>query len=80
MDTVNFNKLNKRHLAFGLNGLRKVSGYTLEDLADYTGKDTAYLSRLENGKTSPKMETISNILSFYNMTIKDFYDKLDEFI
>ena len=80
MDINQYNELNKRHLSIGLNGLRLYYGHTLEDLAEYTSKDVAYLSRLENGKTSPKMETISNILSFYEMTLKDFYDRLDDFI
>ena len=75
-----YNDLNKKHLSIGLKGLRLINGHTLEDLSEYLNKDVAYLSRLENGKSSPKIETISDILSFYNLTLKEFYDKLDEYI
>jgi len=71
---------NKIHIAKGLRGLRRMKGYTLEELACWTGKDVGYLSRVENGKCVPKIKTLSDILSFYEMTIKDFYLKLDNLI
>jgi len=77
-DTIN--KINKRDLCRGLYGLRKSRGLTLDELSFYTGKDIGYLSRLENMKSSPKFEIISDILSYYDMTVKEFYDKLDEFM
>lgn len=80
MDTKKYSKINKLHLGNGLKGLRLLNGYSLEDLAFYIDKDAAYLSRIENTKLSPKMETISEILAFYEMTLKEFYDRLDEFI
>ena len=80
MDKETLLKVNKSQLAKGLLGLRKSKGLTLEDLAFYTNKDIAYLSRIENMKTSPRLETISDILSFYNITIKEFYDKLDSYL
>jgi transcriptional regulator with XRE-family HTH domain len=81
MDNVEkYRKINFNHLGRGLGALRRIKGHTLEDLAFYTRKDLAYLSRLENGKSSPKMETLSDILSFYEMTLKQFYDNLDDFI
>lgn len=80
MDIKQYSKLNRLHLGKGLHGLRLLNGYSLEDLAFYIGKDAAYLSRIENTKLSPKMETVSEILAFYEMTLKEFYDKLDDFI
>lgn len=78
MDKETILKINKSQLAKGLFGLRKSKNLTLEDLAFYLNKDIAYLSRIENMKTSPRLETISDILSFYDITIKEFYDKLDQ--
>lgn len=80
MDLRDFEKINKNDLSVGLKGLRLLNDLTLEDLSEYTGKDIAYLSRMENGKTSPKMDTITKILAHYNLTIKEFYDQLDRFI
>ena len=80
MKEEKYSKINRVHLAKGLMGLRQMHGYSLVDLAFYTGKDVAYLSRIENMKLSPKMETVYQILSFYEMTMKDFYDKLDDFM
>lgn len=80
MTKEQYNKLNKKHLSLGLKGLRLINDHTLEDLSEYLNKDVAYLSRLENGKSSPKMETISDILSFYNLTFKEFYDSIDDYI
>lgn len=81
MDAVDkYKKINFNHLAKGLGGLRRVKGITLDELSFYTKKDIAYLSRLESGKASPKFETLSFIISFYGMTIKEFYDVLDKFI
>ncbi len=80
MDKETILKINKYQLAKGLFGLRKSKNLTLEDLAFYLNKDIAYLSRIENMKTSPRLETISDILSFYDITIKEFYDKLDQYL
>jgi transcriptional regulator with XRE-family HTH domain len=81
MDTIDkYKKINFNHLAKGLGGLRRMRGITLDELSFYTKKDIAYLSRLENGKASPKFETLSIIWSFYSLTAKEFFDMLDKFI
>jgi len=80
MTPEQYKALNRLHLAKGLQGLRLAHGYSLEDLSFYTNKDTAYLSRIENMKLFPKMETISEILAVYEITLKQFYDCLDEFM
>lgn len=80
MDKHQLIKLNKRQLGKGLRGIRTQYKYTLEDVAFLSGKDVAYLSRIECGKTSPRFETISDILSVYNMSIKEMYDKMDYFL
>jgi transcriptional regulator with XRE-family HTH domain len=80
MNYEGFKKLNGKHLSDGLRGLRLIHGHTLEDLSEYLNKDIGYLSRLENGKASPKLDTITFILSFYDLTIKEFYDQLDDLI
>jgi transcriptional regulator with XRE-family HTH domain len=73
-------KINVLHISKGLRGLRLSRKYTLEDLSCYTNKDVGYLSRVENGKNIPKIKTLSDILSFYDMSIKEFYENLDKYI
>lgn len=72
--------LNRQHLGRGLRGLRLINQLSLDELGFYVKKDIGYLSRLETGKVSIKLDTLSEILSYYNMSVKEFYDKLDDFI
>lgn len=78
MDVNAYVAINKKHLSEGLRWLRKSHNLKLDDLSFSTGKDVGYLSRLENGKIFPKIDTLSTILAHYELTIKEFYDKLDE--
>lgn len=78
MEEAQLKELNKKQLGDGLKGLRMIHGITLDDLSFYVGKDPAYLSRLENGLISPRFDTISTILTHYDMSMKEFYDTLDK--
>lgn len=40
---------------------RKTAGLTQEELADQVFLSTVYLSRIENGKVFPTLETLSNL-------------------
>lgn len=80
MNIQQLTELNRKHLGKGLKGLRLSNNHTLEDLSFYIGKDIAYISRIENGKVSIKFDTLSEILAFYELSIKEFYDRLDELI
>ena len=80
MDTEKLKELNRKHLGRGLKGLRLMNNHTLEDLAFYLSRDVGYLSRVENGKMSIKFDTVSEILAFYELSTKEFYDKLDDLI
>lgn len=80
MDTQQFTELNRKQLGKALRGLRLSKDYTLEDLGFYVGKDVAYISRIENGKVSIKFDLLSEVLAFYQLAVKEFYDRMDEFV
>lgn len=39
--------------------IRKQKGYTLKEMAEYTGLSVGFLSNLETGKTSPTLESLN---------------------
>lgn len=80
MDTQQLTELNRKQLGGGLKGLRLSNNLTLQDLGFYLKKDVAYISRIENGKVSVKFDTLSSVLAFYELSVKEFYDRLDGFM
>jgi transcriptional regulator with XRE-family HTH domain len=80
VDSEKIKQLNRTQLGRGLKGLRLLNNHTLEDLGFYLSKDVGYLSRIENGKMSMKFDTLSEILCFYDLSVKEFYDQLDDLI
>lgn len=61
-----------------LKDLRKARGVTLVELADRTGFTKGYLSKIENGKKVPPIETLSRISASLNAEIAYFLRKEDE--
>jgi transcriptional regulator with XRE-family HTH domain len=80
MDKQKLIALNRIQAGRALRGLRRASGHSLEDLSFALNKDVGYLSRVETGKAAFKFDTLGDILSFYDLSVKEFYDRLDEFI
>lgn len=78
MDLQQLKELNRKQMGAGLKGVRLINSYTLEDLGHCIGKDIGYISRIENGKMSIKFDVLSEILAFYNMSTKEFYDSIDD--
>lgn len=73
-------KINLQHIGRGLKSLRKINKMTLEDLSVDTHIDVGYLSKIENCKAKPKIDTITNILAVYDLSMKDFFDYIDSII
>ncbi|WP_424832541.1 helix-turn-helix domain-containing protein [Ruegeria sp.] len=68
-------------LANRLNELRKGRGWSLEQLAEYSGISRATLSRMEKGDVSPTAETLGRLCAAYGlpmsrllMMIEDSFD------
>lgn len=61
-----------------LKELRKIRGITLDSLAIETGFTKGYLSKIENGKKLPPIETLSKISKALNTEISYFFQKDEE--
>ncbi|MGB9731561.1 MULTISPECIES: helix-turn-helix domain-containing protein [Calditerrivibrio] len=70
--------MNKSYISKKIRNLRKSQGITLEQLAKAIGKTKSYVSMLENEKAIPSLSTLKEIVSFFNMTIADFFEESDQ--
>lgn len=61
--TVNYNDIGKR-----IRQIRRNKGITQEVLAEGVGVGATHISRIENGKTKPSLETIMNIVEYLEIT------------
>jgi transcriptional regulator with XRE-family HTH domain len=60
--------------AFGrrLKSIREAAGFTQEQVAERTRGDAKYLSALENGRSSPTLDTIMWLAKAMNVPVSDF--------
>lgn len=68
-----------------LKAIRKSNNYTAMELAEKVNVSQAYISKIENGKASPNLEMLSNLLEALDSDIYTFFsygdlDTPDEFI
>jgi transcriptional regulator with XRE-family HTH domain len=68
----------ERQLGATIRGLREQKGMTLETLAQRTGMTKGYLSKVERGRKSPPISTLSRIAAALNATIADFFERTEE--
>lgn len=61
-----------------LKELRKIRGITLDTLATKTGFTKGYLSKIENAKKLPPIETLAKISTALNTEIAYFFQQDDE--
>ncbi len=54
--------------------LRKTKDLTQTELAELVGKDRQYLYKIEKGKVTPNIVTISALAVALEITLKDFFD------
>ena len=64
----------EKELGERIRKLRKERGLTLEELSSLCGLTPGYLSKIENGKTSLPIATLSKIAKALNVEIMDFFD------
>jgi transcriptional regulator with XRE-family HTH domain len=62
----------KQRIGRRLKDLRKIRGSTLESLAERTGFTKGYLSKIENAKKVPPIETLSRLSTALNADISYF--------
>jgi transcriptional regulator with XRE-family HTH domain len=56
-----------------IRALRQREGLTLEALAQRTGYAKGTLSKIENGKGDPPLETLDRIAEALRVTVRDFF-------
>ena len=54
--------------------LRKNKGLTQTELAELVGKDRQYLYKIEKGKVTPNIVTITALAIALEMSLKDLFD------
>lgn len=71
--------MDKQLLGLRIKELRKVKGFTQEELAEKLNIETRQLSKLETGKHYPSFETVVALLKTFDMTFEELttFDHLD---
>ncbi len=67
--------VNKIKLGLRLRRLRNLRKITLRELAGLTGLTTSFLSQVENGKTSPSIDSIIRIARALNVSVVEFFEE-----
>lgn len=61
-----------------LKHIRTERGLTLLAVAKAIGVTSGLLSQIENGKTSPSISTLTELLSFYKVPLSEFFKQLEK--
>lgn len=54
--------------------LRKIRGFSQEQLSEIVGIDSKHLSRIEVGRSSPPLDTLEKIAKALKVELKDFFE------
>jgi len=61
-----------------LKKIRLERGFTLAEVSEGVGVTSGLLSQLENGKTSPSINSLEGILHFYQMPLSEFFRQIEK--
>jgi len=61
-----------------LKNIRLAKNYTLSDVAVKTGMSASLLSQIENGKSSPSLQSLEGLLRFYAVNFSDFFRQVEQ--
>lgn len=56
---------------------RKLRGLTQTELAEIVGKDRQYLYKIEKGKVTPNIVTLSIIASALKITLSELFERVE---
>ncbi len=56
---------------------RKLRGLTQTELAEMVGKDRQYLYKIEKGRVTPNIATLSIIASALKITLSELFEKVE---
>lgn len=80
MAQLSDNKLNQlkdsipKKVGLRIKQLRNEVGLTQTELAEFVGKDRQYLYKIEKGRVTPNIVTISAIAFALEISLKDLFD------
>jgi len=61
-----------------LKQIRLAKHYTLNDVAGKINISASLLSQVENGKASPSLQSLENLLRFYAVNLSDFFRQVEQ--
>ena len=66
------------NIGFFLKKIRKEKHITLNEVAKSTNLTASLLSQIENGKTSPSLNSLEALLRYYRVNISDFFRQVEQ--
>jgi transcriptional regulator with XRE-family HTH domain len=66
------------HIGTYLKELRNAKGFTLSHVADNLHLSASFLSQIENEKISPSLNSLDELLKFYNVSLSDFFKQVEQ--
>ena len=61
-----------------LRRIRQEKGYTITEVAHRLGVSVSLLSQVENGKVSPSLQSLEELLRFYAINFSDFFRQVEQ--
>jgi transcriptional regulator with XRE-family HTH domain len=61
-----------------LKKIRLDRGYTLSTVASSINVSSGFISQIENGVSSPSIQSLMDILKFYNVPLSDFFRQMEK--
>ncbi|MBN2078033.1 MAG: helix-turn-helix domain-containing protein [Spirochaetes bacterium] len=61
-----------------LRKIRRDKGYTITEVAQRLSLSVSLLSQIENGKVSPSLQSLEDILRFYAVNFSDFFRQVEQ--
>lgn len=65
-------------ISSNLSLLRKLNGYSQEDVAEKVGVSRQAVAKWESGETTPDLENASALAAFYHVTLDDLVNHSSE--
>ena len=75
------NKITSKYLQIYISNriynLRISKDISARELSIYLNKSPCYINKIENCKSFPSMRVLCEICSFFNISVKDFFNELE---
>jgi len=65
-------------IGFFLKKIRSEQAYTLNNVAAGANLTSSLISQIENGKTSPSLNSLDALLKYYKVSLSDFFEQVEQ--